>query len=660
MKKTNGNNLKYRKNGKPVVPSLGPVSNLEEFLQPDWWRRIFNSMYLKTDADVVEDKHITALELDMFIKILNLSNEDVILDLACGQGRHSLEFARRGYSHMCGIDRSHYLINRAKQINLNEGLSVNFKEGDARKLPYRNDTFDVVMILGNSFGYFESIEDDLKILKEVLRVLKPHGHFLLDVADGNFLRDNYNPRSWEWLDKNHFVCRERSLAGDNERLISREVISHIKKGVIVDQFYAERLYSREKLNEIMKEAGFKDVIFHDQYLTDSLRNQDLGMMERRIISTSVAVKEWTPVRQKKIKVKHVTVLMGDHRKSDIVKPDTVFDDDDYHTINQLKVALGSLKAYKFTYFDNHDRMIQHLLTSGKQIDYVLNLCDEGFNNDPRNELHIPALLEMLNIPYSGSNPQCLAYCYDKSLIRGIAKEMDVPVAEAFYIKPEDNVFEMNIEFPVIAKPNFGDSSFGITQNSVAYHVEALNDAILKIRKTFGYDKPILIEEFLTGKDLTMGLIGNPPESYTVLPILEEDYSMLPEGLPRICGYEAKWMQNSPYFRLLKSIEASLDAETKKRIIELSLKLAERLECRDYARFDWRLDAHGCPRLLEVNPNPGWCWDGHLARMAAIAGVDYTKMLNNILHATEQRIKSLPVGSQKRMKEKSRRMMSEMS
>ncbi|MFW6227725.1 MAG: class I SAM-dependent methyltransferase, partial [Bacteroidota bacterium] len=312
MKKHNGS----KKNGKSIIPSYGPVSNLEEFLQPDWWRRIFNSMYLKTDADVVEDRSITATELDMFSRILELSPEDKILDLACGQGRHVLELARRGYKNLFGLDRSHYLINKAKQINAAEGLPVTFREGDARKLPFPTDNFDVVMILGNSFGYFERIDDDIKILKEVLRVLKPNGKFLLDVADGNFLRENFNPRSWEWIDKNHFVCRERSLASDRERLISREVISNIKKGVIVDQFYAERLYSKETLSALLKTAGFKNILENDNYNTDSSRNQDLGMMERRIIISSQAVKAWSPVKQKLGQVKNVAVLLGDPNKND--------------------------------------------------------------------------------------------------------------------------------------------------------------------------------------------------------------------------------------------------------------------------------------------------------------------------------------------------------
>jgi len=616
-------------------PSHGPVKNLEDYLLPDWWQRIFNSMYLKTDSDVVDDNEITRFEVEMFSDILGLNENSSILDLACGQGRHVLELARRGYKNLYGMDRSHYLIRKAKHTSLTEKLSVNFKEGDARKLPYPNDTFDVVMILGNSFGYFESIEDDLKILKELFRVLKPFGKFLIDVADGNYLKKHFNARSWEWIDKNHFVCRERSLAKDGERLISREVISNINKGVVVDQFYAERLYTKEKLQNILGKSGFTKVTFHDNYKTSSKRNQDLGLMERRIITTSEVVKEWSPPKQK-VEVKNVAVIMGDPKKPDVIKPSTIFDEDDYNTIKRLKIALSSLKEYRFSYIDNHNTLVNDFLKLKPKVDYVFNLCDEGYSNDASKELHVPALLEMLGIPYTGSNPQCLAYCYDKSLIRGIAQEMGVPVADAFYIKPEDNVFEMNIAFPVIAKPNFGDSSFGITQKSVCYTVEDLNDAIVKTREKFGYDKPLLVEELLTGKDLTLGIIGNVPDSYTVLPIVEEDYSQLPEGLPHICGYEAKWLQDSPYFQLLRSIKAELPEQTEKLIIEYSLKLAERIDCRDYSRYDWRLDSKGVPKLLEVNPNPGWCWDGHLAKMSMIDGIGYPEMLRSILTAAEQR------------------------
>ena len=620
--KHNGNNgSRSRKNGQAPNGSLGPVENLEHYLQPDWWRRIFNSMYLKTDADVVEDMQITHKEVNLFTEILGLEKNMVILDLACGQGRHSLELARRGYKNVNGLDRSHYLIRKAKNISTAEQLNANFREGDARKLPYPADTFDVVMILGNSFGYFESTEDDIKILKEVFRVLKPFGKFLIDVADGNYLRDNYNPRSWEWIDPKHFVCRERSLASDNQRLISREVISNINKGVILDQFYAERLYSKEVLSEMFDRTGYKNVTFHGNLETDSKRNQDLGMMERRIIVTAQASKEWTPVKVKKSELKNVIVLMGDPDKPDTVKPTGAFDDNDLATIRHLKIALSRLNEYKFTFLSNHNSLLNDLMKLRPRTDFVLNLCDEGFVNDPNKELHIPALLELLNIPYTGASPQGLAYCYDKSLVRGIAREMGIPVADAVFIKPDDNVFDMNIDFPVIAKPNYGDSSIAITAESVANDFEELNDAIIRIREKVGFDKPIVIEEFLPGKEITIGIIGNPPESYTILPFAEEDYSDLPPELPKICGYEAKWLENTPYFKLLKSIPANLPEETEKILAEQCLKLFERLNCRDYARFDWRFDQQGVPKLLEVNPNPGWCWDGHMAKMATLKGME---------------------------------------
>jgi len=616
---------------------LGPVSNLEEYVPPNWWKYIFSSLYLKTDGDVVEDKNITSQEVDLFLAILKLSQEDKILDLCCGQGRHSLELVRRGFKCIEGLDRSHYLIQKAKARAEKEGLDIRFREGDARKLPYPPDTFDVVMILGNSFGYFETMEDDLRVLKEVFRVLKPWGMLLIDVADGGYLKESFQPRSWEWIDKKLFVCRERSLSHDEQRLISREVITHVEKGVIADQFYAERLYSKESLPQPLKTVGFSDINFHGEFSADSQRNQDLGMMERHLIFTAVVRKEWTPIKKRlKEEVKNVVVVLGDPTKPDPFKPFSIFDDDDFYTIDQLKSALRQLGDYNFQYLDNHDTLIQDLIKLKGKIDIIFNLCDEGHYNDARKELHIPGLLEMLNLPYTGSGPQCLAFCYDKSLVRGIAKEMKIPVPEAFFIKAEDIAFELSFAFPVIVKPNFGDSSFGITQRSVSNNIEELANAILEIREKFGYDKSILVEEFLTGKDLSVGILGNPPESYKVLPIIEEDYSMLPDGLPRICGYEAKWLPESPYWNI-KSIPAELTEDTKKIIIEWCLKLFERLEGRDYCRFDWRLDAKGNPRLLEVNPNPGWCWDGHFAKMAKFAKLSYVEMLGAILKVAEQRL-----------------------
>jgi len=623
------------KASKPIC--LGPVSNLEEFVKEDWWKKIFNAYYLKTDGDVVEDQNITSFEVNFFSKVLGIRSDHYILDLCCGQGRHSIELTKRGFENVEGLDRSRYLIQKAKANAKKLGLICKFREGDARKLPYTPDSFDIVMILGNSFGYFESVKDDYQVLKEVFRILKPWGKILIDLTDGEYLKDNFQSRSWEWIDKNYFVCRERSLSLDKQRLISREVINHVNKGVLVDQFYAERLYSTKNISEILEKLGFSDIQFHGTITPDSQRQQDLGMMERRIIVSAVVKKEWTEIKRKISPIERkVVVIFGDPSKPDTIKPSSLFDEDDFYTIDQLKAALKELKGYHFSYLNNHDTLINDMEKMKGKVDYAFNLCDEGFLNDARKELHVPALLEILNIPYTGSGPQSLAFCYDKSLIRGIAKELEIPIPEAVYIKPEDKIIDLPLYFPAIVKPNFGDSSFGITQKSVVNNGEELLNAITDIREKFGYDKPILIEQFLPGKDLTLGIIGNPPDDYLILPIIEEDYSSLPSNLPHICGYEAKWLPDSPYWNL-KSIPADLPEDTIQIIESCSLKLFERLECKDYARFDWRLDSEGNPKLLEVNPNPGWCWDGHLAKMGKFDGLSYKDILIKILNTSEQRL-----------------------
>ncbi len=627
--------LENREKNSPIC--FGPVLNLEEYVKKDWWKRVFNSYYLKTDGDVVEDQNITKYEVDFFSEIMKFKPDHFILDLCCGQGRHSIELSRRGFENIFGLDKSRYLIQKAKLNAKKNGVLCRFREGDARKLPFTSDFFDFIMVLGNSFGYFESINDDVQVLKEIYRVLKPWGKILIDITDGDYIKNNFQPRSWEWLDKDLFVCRERTLSLDDQRLISREVITHVNKGVLVDQFYAERLYSNGKISEILKKVGFSDITYHGIITPESQRNQDLGMMEQRIIVSALVKKEWTEIRKKpKARQKKVVVIFGDPNKPDVLKPSNIFDDDDFYTIDQLKTALNQFREYSFSYLDNHDTLINDLQDLKGKFDYVLNLCDEGYFNDARNELHIPALLEMLRFSYTGSGPQCLAFCYDKSLVRGIARELQIPTPEAIYIKPGDKIIDLTLYFPAIVKPNFGDSSFGITQKSVVNNGEELLSAITGIRNQFGYDKPVLIEQFLTGKDLTMGIIGNPRDNYIILPIIEEDYSCLPPELPKICGYEAKWQPNSPYWNI-KSKPANLHPDVVDIIENSSLKLFERLECQDYARFDWRLDAKGNPKLLEVNPNPGWCWDGHLAKMCKYADISYKDMLKKILEGAEKRI-----------------------
>ncbi|MCA9399950.1 MAG: class I SAM-dependent methyltransferase, partial [Candidatus Omnitrophica bacterium] len=272
--------------------TLGPIKDLEAHVASNWWKKVFNANYLKTDADVVDDSSITKSEVSHYLKILKLDHDQRILDVCCGQGRHVLEFIEQGYPHASGLDRSRFLIQKARTTARKKNLDVKFKEGDARKLPFADCFFDCVTLLGNSFGYFETVYDDVRVLKEVFRVMRPWGKILIDITDGNYMAQNFRDRSWEWMDKTHFVCRERSLSSDKQRLISREIISHAQKGVIVDQFYAERLYSQADLTTLLTDVGFQDITCHGQINTQSARNQDLGMMEKRLIFTATVRKDW--------------------------------------------------------------------------------------------------------------------------------------------------------------------------------------------------------------------------------------------------------------------------------------------------------------------------------------------------------------------------------
>ncbi len=177
-------------------------------------------------------------------------------------------------------------------------------------------------------------------------------------------------------------------------------------------------------------------------------------------------------------------------------------------------------------------------------DLVLNLCDEGFNNDPFKELHVPALLELRRIPYTGAAPGALAACYDKGLVRAVAMTLDVPVPLETYVRPGDQGATLPSVFPAILKPNYGDSSQGITKDAVVHNKGSLLDYLERLRVEFPR-RPILVQEYLTGAEYSVGLIGNPDQGLRALPILEVDYSRLDPSLPRILGYEFEVGSNEP-------------------------------------------------------------------------------------------------------------------
>ena len=619
--------------------TLGPVSDLEKHLPEDWWKTLFNSLYIKTDGDVVENDQNTKQDVDLLINKLNIETNHHILDLCCGQGRHAIELAARGYNHITGIDRSRYLIRLARKRAEIKNLNCKFSEGDARKIRLKDDSMNLVILMGNSFGYFEKEEDDIAVLESIKRVLQSNGKIALDITNGDYMKSNYEPRSWEWIDQNQFVCRERSLSSDGKKIITREVIVHSEKGVIADQFYGERLYNSEQITSLLEKLNFKEIKIDTSLQTFSTRGEDIGMMSNRLFIYAEAPVKKIFFKTKNIK-KDILVLLGDPRLSDNVKKDGKFNIEDLEVVDVLKNNLDKLSDYKFSYLDNHSNYISKIKKLEKD-QLVLNFCDEGYFNDAFKELHVPTLLEISNLTYSGSGPNCLAMCYDKSLIRALANSIEINTPDETYYDINDQTVTIPSVFPALLKPNFGDSSIGINKNAVVNNAKELI-AYIKFLKEILPNTSVLIQEFLDGNEYSVGLIGNTG-NYTILPILEVDYSFLPPKFPKILGYESKWHPDSVYWKNIRYKEALLSEDNKRKLIDSSIKLFERTGCRDYARFDFRADRNGLIKLLEVNPNPGWCFDGKLNIMAGFSGMTYDELLKMIIQSYIDRINDVYAG-----------------
>jgi D-alanine-D-alanine ligase len=611
---------------------LGQVEDLECHVRPDWWRVIFDELYLKTDGDVFENDRNTRAEVDALIAAAGLRPRDRVLDLCCGQGRHALELARRGFRDVTGVDMSPYLIGLARRRARATGASVRFLESDAREWRLSGERFHCVAILGNSFGYFDRREDDALLLRRARQSLGTNGRLVLELVDGDWLRAHFERRSWEWLEGRVLVCRERSLSKDGERLVTRETVLSADRGVLADRFFAERLYSHAEIQDLLESLGFAAVRFLDPPDAQSDRESDLGMMARRHLVVARA-KEGPAVRRVR-RPREVVVVLGDPRLPDSVKPGGRYGRDDLRTVERLRAALAELSDFRVRYIDHHAELLP--LLGAARPDLVLNLCDEGYKNDAAMESHVPALLDLLGIPYTGAGPACLALCYDKSVVRSIAVSLGIPVPEEISVGEDDSVAAASTALPALIKPCRGDNSIGIDHRSVVRTPDEAIDAVRRLRHSLP-GNPILVQEYLAGSEYSLGVIGNPGRPFELLPLLEVDYSALDPGLPPILAYASKWDPVSPYATQITYKRAALPADVERGLAHQAIRLFERLGCRDYARFDFRADANGRIKLLEVNPNPGWCWDGKLNIMAGFAGLRYPDLLRLILQAAEHRL-----------------------
>ena len=255
-------------------------------VDPNWWQHLFDEVYLLTDAPFVCNPELTRREVEGVIQVLQLDRADRILDLCGGQGRHALELARRGYRHLTVFDYADFLLERGRREATATGLKVTFTQGDARTLPFPAASFDVVLLMSNSFGYFADAADDRRVLAEIGRVLIPGGRFLMDLIDRDVVLRQFRAESWHEATDDIVVCWKRELVDEVVRV--REMVLSKSTGLLRDRSYAERLYSADSLRILLSEEKFADIkVWPNAFVHNPGTGTDYGLATNRLLITAV-------------------------------------------------------------------------------------------------------------------------------------------------------------------------------------------------------------------------------------------------------------------------------------------------------------------------------------------------------------------------------------
>ena len=251
-------------------------------VNPDWWKSIFDEVYLLTDARSVCDEALTRREVDVICKLLPMHMNHKILDLCCGHGRHSFELCRRGFKSCTLLDYSSTMIDFAGKKAIECGYIVDLIQGDARTTDLPSETFNHVLIMGNSLGYIQEQDADAQILAEASRLLQPGGWLLVDVTNGLAVKNSFSPNAWHEIGEDTVVCRQRELRGNF--LCAREMVLSRQKGLIRDRTYAVRLYDSQTLASLLNQVGFNQVKVHTNF-SPHQSDGDYGFMNNRMIAT---------------------------------------------------------------------------------------------------------------------------------------------------------------------------------------------------------------------------------------------------------------------------------------------------------------------------------------------------------------------------------------
>ena len=264
------------------------------------------------------------------------------------------------------------------------------------------------------------------------------------------------------------------------------------------------------------------------------------------------------------------------------------------------------------------------------VDFVFNIS-EGLGDYRSREAQVPSVLEMLGIPYSSSDPQCLAVCLDKPLTKSLVSAAGVRTPKWCVVKDDSQlktITSSDLPLPAFIKPAYEGSSKGIRLASKVESVVQARELTEELLEQ--YHQPVMIEEFISGNEVTVGMMGNNrPAVLGIMRVLPKH-----KNTNFIYSLEIKrdWEHLVDY-----ECPAHLESGISQEIADLSIRVFEELGCRDFARLDFKLDSKGVPYFLEINPlaglNPK---SSDLPIMAYKLGWTYQALIDAILNTALQR------------------------
>ncbi|HET9636056.1 MAG TPA: hypothetical protein VFP26_09030 [Gemmatimonadaceae bacterium] len=305
-------------------------------------------------------------------------------------------------------------------------------------------------------------------------------------------------------------------------------------------------------------------------------------------------------------------------------------------LDQLDQALAAAghTSRRVVVDDEVEPLIEALKSS--QPDLVFNLA-ESFRGKSALESNVAALLNLMNLRYTGSSPAGLILAGDKTLTKKVLAFHGIQSAKFATMFRGQLDWAHQINFPLLVKPPQEDASLGITQKSVVHDVKELLDVISSTQQE--YQSPVLVEEFIDGREFYVGVIGN--SNAEALPIIELDFSKFPAGLPKIASWEAKWGdegdEKGAEFEGTQSIfPTDLSEQLTQKIQRVAVDAFQALRLRDYGRIDLRVTADEEVYVIEANPNCYLEKNSEFARAAEKSGLAYPALISRIIELATAR------------------------